>query len=186
MMRSTTRAQRTCGTSARRSFGQRAAEGWGWHYIPDEHQPDQVAEALGARGITVTDGGIVASETLAFHAWPVRVAPIIAALRELLLHALEAHPRGVLLLIEMTWAIRSPSGAVYLRAYEGALHDLVQQHPVQAVCLYNQTALLDAQLLLSLHLHQCVQLPAGPRANPSSCRPRYTGAWMSALSSSTG
>jgi two-component SAPR family response regulator len=145
---------------------QRAAEGWGWHYIPDEHQPEQVAEALGARGITVADGGIVASETLAFHAWPVRVAPIIAALRALMLHTLEAHPGGVLLLIEMTWAIRSPSGAVYLRAYEGALHDLVQQHPVQAVCLYNQTALLDAQLLLSLHMHQCVQLPAGPRANP--------------------
>jgi hypothetical protein len=145
---------------------QQAAEGWGWRYIADEHQPDQVAEALRVRGVAVDDGGIVPAETLGFHASPVRVVPIIAALRDLLLRTPHAHPRGVLLLVEMTWAIRSPSGAVYLRAYEAALHDLLQQHPARAVCLYNQTALLDAQLLLSLHMHQSVQLPAGPHANP--------------------
>lgn len=147
-------------------IGQQSAERWSWRYISDEHQPEQVAEALGARGIAVANGGIVHAATLGFHASPVRVAPIIAALRELLLGTLEAHPHGAMLLIEMTWAIRSPSGAVYLRAYEAALHDLIQQHPARAICLYNQTAMLDAQLLLSLHMHQSVQLSTGPRPNP--------------------
>jgi two-component SAPR family response regulator len=146
-------------------IGQQAAERWNWRYISDEHQPKQVAEALSVRGVAVADGSIVPAATLGFHASPVRVAPIIAALRELLLGMLEAHPHGAMLLIEMTWAIRSPSGAVYLRAYEAALHDLIQQYQAQAICLYNQTALLDAQLLLSLHMHQSVQLSTGPRPN---------------------
>src|SRR4051812_6262444 len=94
-------------------IGQQRAEQWSWRYISDEHQPEQVAEALGARSIAIADAGIVPAATLGFHSSPVRVAPIIAALRELLLGMLDAHPRGAMLLIEMTWAIRSPSGAVY-------------------------------------------------------------------------
>jgi two-component SAPR family response regulator len=143
-----------------------SAQGGDWRYIADEHQPDQAAHMLGAQGVTVGASAIIPSARLGFHASPVRVAPIIAALREVLLQAAEAHPRGVLLLVEMTWAIRSPSGAVYLRQYEAALHELLQQHEARAVCLYNQTTLLDAQLLLSLHMHQSVVGPGGPCANP--------------------
>lgn len=141
---------------------EQAARGGAWRYIADEHAPGQVAEALGARGVAVGAGAIVAAARLGYHASPVRVAPIIAALRELL----AAAGPGALLLIEMTWAIRSPSGAVYLREYEAALHELLQQQGARALCLYNQTAQLDAQLLQSLHLHQAVRGPEGARANP--------------------
>jgi two-component SAPR family response regulator len=147
-------------------LGQNNADGWCWYYISDEHEPNQVAEAFSARGVPLAIGTIVRSASLGFHASPVRVAPIIAALRELLLQASERYHQQVLLLIEMTWAIRSPSGAVYLREYEALLHDLLQQHEARAVCLYNQTTLLDAQLLLSLHMHQSVFGPDGPRMNP--------------------
>jgi two-component SAPR family response regulator len=145
---------------------QNDADGWGWCYISDEHEPNQVAEALSVRGAPLATGIIVASANLGFHASPVRVAPIIAALREMLLKTSERYRRRVLLLIEMTWAIRSPSGAVYLREYEAVRHDLLQQHEARAICLYNQTTLLDAQLLLSLHTHQSVVGPDGPRINP--------------------
>jgi hypothetical protein len=118
------------------------------------------------RRVPLATGTIVRSTSLGFHASPVCVAPIIAALRELLLQASERYHRKVLLLIEMTWAIRSLSGAVYLREYEAILHDLLQQHEARAICLYNQTTLLDAQLLLSLHMHQSVFGPDGPRMNP--------------------
>jgi two-component SAPR family response regulator len=145
---------------------EQSAQGGDWRYVADEHQPGQVARMLGAQGVTVGAGAIIPATSLGFHASPVRVAPIIAALRELLLQVLGQPPQGILLLIEMTWAIRSPSGAVYLREYEAALHELLVQHQARAVCLYNQTTLLDTQLLLSLHMHQSVVGPAGLCANP--------------------
>jgi two-component SAPR family response regulator len=140
--------------------------GWGWRYLADEHQPQQVIAALAARGLLAHEEQVLATEQFGFHAWPLRVAPIIAALQELLEGCNTEHPNGVLLLVEMTWAIRSPSSAVYLRAYEAALHELLQRFGAQAVCLYNQSTMLDSQLLLGLQMHQSLQLPDGPRANP--------------------
>src|SRR5262245_35037352 len=99
-----------------------SAQGGDWRYVADEHQTDHVARILGAQGIAVGANAIIPAASLGFHASPVRVAPIVAALRDLLLQPLGRPPQGILLLIEMTWAIRSPSGAVYLREYEAALH----------------------------------------------------------------
>jgi two-component SAPR family response regulator len=143
-----------------------AAQGGAWRYIADEHQPGQVAGALRARGLNVEEEAIIASAKLSFHASPVRVAPIITALQEFLRQAAGPHPRGVLLLVEMTWAIRSPSGAVYLREYEAALHELLERQGASAVCLYNLTTHLDSQLLLSLHMHQGLHDAGGRYANP--------------------
>lgn len=142
------------------------AQGGSWCYIADEHQPSQVAEALRLRGLRIEEGAIHTSAHLGFHASPVRVAPIIAALKALLLQVSEQQSRTLLLLVEMTWAIRSPSGAVYLREYETALHDLLEQLGVHAICLYNQTTHLDGQLLLGLHTHPAIYDGAGSHPNP--------------------
>ena len=142
------------------------AQGGNWCYIADEHQPHQVAEALRLRGLRVEEGAIHTSAHLGFQASPVRVAPIITALKALLLQASEQQSRNLLLLVEMTWAIRSPSGAVYLREYETTLHDLLEQLGVRAICLYNQTTHLDGQLLLGLHTHPAIYDGAGSHPNP--------------------
>lgn len=142
------------------------AQAGAWRYIADEHQPSQVAGALQARGLEVAEGAVITSASLAFHASPVRVAPIITALEELLRQADEPRPRSMLLLVEMTWAIRSPSGAVYLREYEAALHELLERQGASAICLYNLTTHLDGQLLLSLHMHHGLHDASGRFANP--------------------
>ncbi len=142
------------------------AQGGAWRYIADEHQPGQVASALRAQGLDVEETAVIASANLGFHASPVRVAPIIAGLEELLRQAVEPRPQGVLLLVEMTWAIRSPSGAVYLREYEAALHELLERQGASAVCLYNLITQLDSQLLMSLHTHHGVYDAGGRSSNP--------------------
>lgn len=147
-------------------FHAQVAQGGLWRYIADEHQPAQVAEALRARGLRIEEGAIVAAAHLGFHTSPVRVAPIIGSLQELLLQASGQQSHPLLLLVEMTWAIRSPSGAVYLREYEAALHELLERCGARAICLYNQTTHLDAQLLLSLHTHPVVRDAGGAHPNP--------------------
>ncbi len=147
-------------------LARQAAQGGAWRYIADEHLPSQVAGALQARGLEVAEGAVVASASFGFHASPVRVAPIIAALEELLRLTPGQGNRPVLLLVEMTWAIRSPSGAVYLREYEAALHELLHQQGARAVCLYNITTHLDSQLLASLHMHQALLGLGSCQANP--------------------
>jgi len=143
-----------------------AREGWSWRYIADEHPVGAVEEALRLVTEEPSAGQVCPAADLHFHDSPLRLQAVIAALRRLIEQALRSHPHGVLLLIEMTWAIRSPSGAVYLREYEAAVHALLRDYPVRLVCLYNQRALLDSQLLTGLHMHPFVHAPEGWHANP--------------------
>ncbi len=106
-----------------------------WHciYIQDEHPNSSIRAGLQAvfkpskrklKKAVALEPAIVASGQFGFQNAPVRVAPIMAAFRAEVTAALERGAAGVLFLVEMTWAIRTPSGAVYLREYEAAIHEL--------------------------------------------------------------
>lgn len=56
--------------------------------------------------------------------------------------------------IEMTWAVRSPSGDIYLRELQEAFQNLLQSYKgLTIICLYNETLLLEEQLWQSILAH---------------------------------
>jgi hypothetical protein len=131
------------------SFNARA---WKSVYVHDEHSSASVRTGLNdahakTRSRKTITPSIVASSEFGFQNTPVRVSGILANLRSEVNAALEHGAKGVLFLIEMTWAIRTPSGAVYLREYEAAIHELTLELPVAFACLHNQHLLLASQLL---------------------------------------
>ena len=77
----------------------------------------------------------------------VRAAPIIEALQEKI-----SNSKGDLIIfMEMTWVVRTPSGDIYLRELQGAFQDFLSKYPnLKMVCIYNESILLDDQLLLGL------------------------------------
>ncbi|MBA2287999.1 MAG: MEDS domain-containing protein [Ktedonobacteraceae bacterium] len=146
-------------------------EGWHWRYVADEHTCKRVSEVLSERTTAPATGLVLDAARLRFRESPIRVASIIAALRSEIEQVLAQGSTGVMFLIEMTWTIRTPSGAVYLREYEAALHEMLPQLPVHFVCLYNQSVLLDRQLLVGLHTHPYVHTLAGLCHNPFFVEP---------------
>jgi hypothetical protein len=149
---------RQCATLIR----QHVQPGDAWLYIADEHSTAYVQDALGLGA----DNNIIPSSALHLRDPRVIVAPIVAALRERIQAMLDCGAAHALILIEMTWTIRVPSGAIYLREYEAALDTLTQQLSVTFVCIHNQRVLLDASLLESLHTHPGVCVEDEVRVNP--------------------
>ena len=66
----------------------------------------------------------------------------------------------------MTWAVRTPSSAIYLRNFEIELQKLTEQYPLSICCLYNESILLDEQLLLGLQAHPYIFTSEGLKVNP--------------------
>ena len=126
---------------------------WTSIYVHDEHSSASVQTGLTeahakTRSRKVLAPSIIASSEFGFQNTPVRVSGILANLRNQVNTALEHGAKGVLFLIEMTWAIRTPSGAVYLREYEAAIHELTLELPVAFACLHNQHLLLASQVAM--------------------------------------
>jgi two-component SAPR family response regulator len=156
------------------SFNARA---WNSVYVHDEHSSASVQTGLSdahakTRSRKVLTPSIIASSEFGFQNTPVRVSGILASLRAAVNAALERGAKGVLFLIEMTWAIRTPSGAVYLREYEAAIHELTLELPVAFACLHNQHLLLASQLLSSLLAHPNLMAVDGLHENPHFVPPR--------------
>ncbi len=155
-------------------------QAWRCVYIQDEHSSASVQAGLQSaftplvlqKQTVSLEPSIALSSQYGFQNAPVRVAPIMAAFRREVSAALAGGADGVLFLVEMTWAIRTPSGAVYLREYEAAVHELTLELPVAFACLHNQHLLLDSQLLSSIYAHPALMASDGLHDNPHFVPPR--------------
>ena len=132
-----------------------------WLYLADEHATALVAQKLGGMGV----GEVIDSAETDFRATQIRIGPLVSRLTERIKSTL-THSAAVLLFVEMSWAIRTPSGAVYLREYEAAIAELTAQLPLTAVCLYNQQIMLDRQLMIGLHTHRDLLVTDSVVRNP--------------------
>ena len=128
-------------------------------YICDEHKTAVVRAQVGGEGMVIN------SAELPYLASPVRIPLLIDALTERINTLLEMWG-DLTLCVEMSWAIRTPAGAVYLREYEAAIEALCAERSIQAVCLYNEQIMLDRQLLIGLHTHRAVVSADGITQNP--------------------
>ena len=102
-----------------------------------------------------------------YRASLVRIPAIIAALTEHIVVMLEGNDE-LILIVEMSWTIRTPSAAVYLREYEAAIDQLTERYGLTAVCLYNQNLLLDRQ-------QKTISSPIPTLCHPLSSPPETVG-----------
>ncbi|WP_180970124.1 SDR family oxidoreductase [Deinococcus planocerae] len=160
--------------------------GWAWLYIADDGVVDRVRAELGD-----WEGDVRPASELGFHAAPFRVSTILTRLRAQVGQALDGGAAGVLIMVELGWAVRTPAGAVYHQEYEAGVHDLTAELPVAFLCLHPRHLMLGGQLLASLHLHPQVLAPDGRvLGNPHFVPPRlitrqderaHFGHWLEGL-----
>lgn len=129
-------------------------------YITDQHPVQEVKTAL-AEEKTLD---VVSSADFHLRESIVRAKPVIDALTRKIEPLL---PEPVTVFLDMSWAVRTPSGDIYLREMQEAFQTLLAQIPVlRLVCLYDEAIMLERQLLLGLFSHPVLYTPDGLRPNP--------------------
>lgn len=157
-----------------------------WIYIADEHTLTQVREALAMDDLE-GKGEVVASSDFFLREQVVRAKPVIDAIER---KVLATEMESLIIFCEMTWAVRSPSGDIYLRELQEAFQHYLTTNNVTIVCIYNESILLDEQLLLGLFSHPCLYTSEGLKTNPyflpasiikkNQLKPRFTY-WLSTI-----
>lgn len=151
----------------RLEIGEYVERGWAWLYVA--HDAGRAAGLLG----DLPGGNVRDTAGLGFYATPFRVNQILKTFRELIGQAVGGGAAGLLVLVEMGWAVRTPAGAIYHREYEAGVHDLCSELPAAFVCIHPRPLLLGGQLLTSLHLHPEILGPDGHiHPNPHFVPPR--------------
>lgn len=134
-----------------------------WIYLTDEHTTFTVKSELKKHSVK---GEIIANSDWGFRDNVFRFEQVIQKMKEKLSDFFDHDKTAIMLFIEMTWAVRTPSSAIYLRNFEIELQKLIDQYPLSICCLYNEFILLDEQLLLGLQVHPYIFTSEGLKVNP--------------------
>jgi DNA-binding SARP family transcriptional activator len=119
-------------------------------YIIDEH-PSNIIKAV----LEDSNFEILTTSEIYLREQVVRAIPVIKALEQKI-------TEKAIVFIEMTWAVRSPSGDIYLRELQASFQQFLYQHPnLTIVCIYNESILLEEQLLLGLFSHPLILTEKG-------------------------
>jgi two-component SAPR family response regulator len=94
----------------------------------------------------------------------VRANPVIEAIKVKVDQYFQTH--NLIIFLEMTWAVRSPSGDIYLRELQEALQAFLINKEITLVCIYNESIMLDEQLLLGLFSHPKILTENEIKENP--------------------
>ncbi|MAX81856.1 MAG: response regulator receiver protein [Crocinitomicaceae bacterium] len=131
-------------------------------YFSDETPSHQLQtnfnQSLSTQVNTLTTADILLRENV------VRAKPVVEAIQQQL-NALPQNSNTVVF-CEMTWAVRTPSGDIYLRELHEELQHFLEQTNITFICIYNETILLDEQLLLGLFAHPQLLTSDGVKQNP--------------------
>jgi two-component SAPR family response regulator len=133
-----------------------------WIYITDEHSSSQVKEAIDFENIN-NKGEVIVSSEFFLREQVVRAKPVIEAIEKTV--SLVQH-KDLMIFCEMTWAVRSPSGDIYLRELHEAFQKYLTSNSITIICLYNESILLNEQLLLGLFSHPQIYTSEGIKDNP--------------------
>nr|WP_293833830.1 BTAD domain-containing putative transcriptional regulator [uncultured Arsenicibacter sp.] len=133
-------------------------------YIADEHTVPQVKSAILQDDTSAATVEVLSSAEFLLREQVVRAQPVLDALRRKMAGL---PPVRLTIFLEMTWAVRTPSGDIYLRELQEAFQSLLKENnQLTIVCLYNESVLLEEQLLLGLFSHPVIFTTEGARANP--------------------
>lgn len=135
-----------------------------WLYITDEHAPQKLRSLLKRKSVAIKKGEILPSSDFQLREQVVRAKPVIEALEK---KANNLKVDQHLVFMEMTWAVRTPSGDIYLRELQAALQYFLKQHAaLTVICIYNESILLDDQLLMGLMSHPVMYASGKIKENP--------------------
>lgn len=128
-------------------------------YLADEYTVSKVKSFLPSH----SNFDVVSSNDFYLREEVVREKPIIEALKAKIE---KVNTAETVVFIEMTWAVRTPSSDIYLREIHEAFQIFLVDYPVTIICLYNESILLDKQLMLGLWSHPTIYTPQGNVHNP--------------------
>lgn len=142
-----------------------------WLYVADEQSVTNVKEFFEVE-LVDNEGDVVSSGEFFLREQVVRAKPVMKALQAHISAIPAEMQADSVFFFEMTWAVRTPSGDIYLRELHEAFQELLVSYPVTIVCVYNESVLLDEQLLLGLFSHPEIYTHEGLKANPYYLPPR--------------
>jgi two-component SAPR family response regulator len=164
-----------------------------WLFIADEHPLSYVKTALDITDATVQNGEVVSSADFYLREQVVRAKPVIHAIEQKVNSIVNTENVNLVVFCEMTWAIRTPSGDIYLRELQEAFQKYLLSNNITIVCIYNETILLDEQLMLGLFSHPEIYSENEIKSNPyflpaniikkNHLKPRFNY-WLSQIDSS--
>ena len=133
-------------------------------YISDENTPDKLIVLFKANAVPVKLVQIALSSEFKLREQVVRAKPVMEALEE----KVRSMPDlKTIIFVEMTWAVRTPSGDIYQRELQGAFQQILSRYPkFTIVCIYNESILLDNQLQIGLLSHPMLLTTEGVKENP--------------------
>jgi two-component SAPR family response regulator len=137
-----------------------------WLYIADEHALNYVKTALKIADYAVQNGEIVSSADFYLREQVVRAKPVIEALEQKVNAIVNTGNLNLVIFCEMTWAVRTPSGDIYLRELQEAFQKYLLTNHISIVCIYNESILLDEQLMLGLFSHPEIYTENEIKPNP--------------------
>lgn len=135
-----------------------------WLYVCDEKPVSVVKENFKTQGIDLERGLLLPSAEFRLRDQVIRAHPVVEALVQKLRDV--PADQDTVLFLEMSWAIRTPSGSVYLRDILVDLQQCTKQYSLTIYCLYNRELLLDEHLLLGLYAHPFLYAPSQLQPNP--------------------
>jgi two-component SAPR family response regulator len=141
---------------------QKLVLGKDWIYITDEQPISEVKVALEFKNI-LDKGEVLSSNDFYLREQVVRAKPVIDAIENIVSNG---QIENLTIFIEMTWAVRSPSGDIYLRELQEAFQSYLANNRITIICLYNESILLNEQLLLGLYSHPQIYTTEGLKNNP--------------------
>lgn len=141
--------------------------GFQWLIVAD----DGTGSRFGAAGLS--PAAVAASSEFGMAEMPISIADIIRRIRERAEAAVAAGFSGLLLLIDMSWLLRVPSGIAHHGEFEVALHELMLGSlPLRAVCLYHLSKFPEGMMLDAMRTHPRVLTEEGEFENPHFLPPQ--------------
>jgi hypothetical protein len=164
-----------------------------WLFIADEHSLSYVKTVLKMPDAAFQNGEVVSSTDFYLREQVIRAKPVIDAIEQKVNSIVNTEKEDLVVFCEMTWAIRTPSGDIYLRELQEAFQKYLLSNNITIVCIYNETILLDEQLMLGLFSHPEIYSENEIKPNPyflpaniikkNHLKPRFNY-WLSQIDSS--
>jgi len=122
---------------------------------------------------TLSNTSISTASAFGMSETPFSIGRVIGKIREQTEAAVTAGFGGLLLLIDMSWLLRTPSGIAQHGEFEAALQELVMgSPPLRAVCLYHLAMFPDWMVLDAMRTHPRVRTKDGEFENPHFLLPQ--------------
>jgi DNA-binding SARP family transcriptional activator len=107
---------------------------------------------------------VIPSSNLLLRESVIRVKDVIEGFKDLIQKM--TSPENTVVFFEMTWAVRTPSGDIYLRELHHLLQGLINEFGFSIVCIYDESIMLDEQLLMGLFAHPFIYAGDQMKHNP--------------------